>query len=445
MIDLQRDTGAYLAQFAQLDRERPAPDWLAPLRQAAIARFAELGFPSTREEEWRLTNVEPIARTRFRPAPAPRPEEALLARAGELAGDGAGCRLVFVNGRYAAALSSAGSLPAGVVAGSLAEALTAQRPLVEPYLARLADWRQHPFRALNTAFLADGAFVYLPPGRAIEAPIWLVFVSTAPGEPVVAHPRTLVVAGRASQATIVECYLGAGGEVYFTNAVSEVALGDGAVLDYYTVQQESEAAFHIATLEVHQGRSSRFDSHAVALGSALGRQELTVVLGAEGAECSLEGLYAPAGTQHLETRTTIDHAKPHGTSRELYKGILAGRSRGVFAGRIVVRPDAQKTNASQTNKNLILSDEAVADSKPELQIFANDVRCSHGSALGQLDRDALFYLRTRGLPEAAARDLLVRAFAADVLDGLRVAPLRAALEPRLLAKVSDGQGLGRTR
>lgn len=441
MIAVTPERGTYLSHFARLDAAPPAGgrSWLHGIRKAAIARFADLGFPTTRQEGWRLTSVAPIAGVSFAPAAPVELDPAALARLGRPGvGDWPCHRLVFVNGRYSEPLSSPRPLPAGTTAGSLAAALRDGPERVEPHLARYAGYADHAFRALNTAFIEDGAFVHLPAGALLEEPIHLVFVSAAAGEPAVSHPRNLIVAGAGSQATIVESYLGLGREVYFTNAVTELVAGENAVIDHYKVQRESEAAFHVATLQVHQHRNSRLVSHSISLGGALVRNDLAVVLGAEGSECTLDGLYLATGRQHVDNHTTIDHVKPHCSSSELYKGILGGRAKGVFDGRIIVRPDAQKTDARQTNRNLLLSDDAVIDTKPELQIYANDVKCTHGAALGQLDRDALFYLRSRGIDEAAAGGLLVHAFARDIIDRIGIAPIRAALDELLLARLPDG-------
>ncbi len=448
MIDVKvkREIAPYLSGFAQVEAALPAGDgtWLHGLRKAALARFAELGFPTTRQEAWRLTSLASLAAVPFKPAPAAEPDAETAARLDrEALAEEPHHRLVFVNGRFAAGLSSPRPLPAGLTAASLAGVLRSEPARVEPHLARYADWRDHPFRALNTAFIADGAFVAIPAGLVVEEPIHLVFVSTMSGEPTVSHPRNLIVAGPGSQAKIVESYLGFGRDVYFTNAVTELVVGENASVEHCKLQRESEAAFHLATLWARQDRSSTFVSHSVSIGGALVRNELTVVLDAEGAECTLNGLYVATGQQLVDTHTTIDHAKPHCRSDELYKGILGGRAKGIFHGRIVVRPDAQKTDANQTNKNLLLSDDATVDSKPELEINNNDVRCTHGSALGQVDRDAVFYLRARGLTEAAARQLLIQAFVRDLIDRITIVPIRDRLDGLILGRLSDDLAAGR--
>jgi Fe-S cluster assembly protein SufD len=304
---------------------------------------------------------------------------------------------------------------------------------VEPHLAQYASYRGHAFTALNTAFLEDGAFVSIARGKVVEEPIHLLFLSTTHGEGAVCHPRSLILAGEGSQATVIESYVGTGDDVYFTNAVTEIVAGPAAVVDHYKLQRESEEAFHVATLQVQQARNSTLSSHAVTLGGALVRNEVNAVLDDEGCTCTLNGLYLAAGRQHVDNHTVIDHARPRCTSHELYKGILDGQAHGVFNGKIYVRQDAQKTDAKQTNQTLLLSEDATINTKPQLEIYADDVKCTHGATVGQLDDEALFYLRTRGIDKEAARHLLTYAFANDVISRVKVAPVRAHLEEFFLA------------
>jgi Fe-S cluster assembly protein SufD len=416
-------------------RSAGEPRWLAEIRRVGMDRFHEMGFPTLHDEAWRETNVAPIRRVPFELAvdtesPGQRPHPAPLAW-------GEGVRLVFVNGRYSRALSSPGPRPAGVEVACLKDVLAQDPASAEPHLAKIAR-DGNAFAAVNAAFLEDGAFVRIPARTAVAQPIHLVFRSEPVFGPTVSHPRTLVIAEAGSQAHIIETYIGTAGELYFTNAVTEVVLGEGAVLDFSKLEHESEAAFHVATTEVRQGRDSSFTSHSILLGGALARNDLNVRLDAVGAGCTLNGLFIGSGTQHLDNHTLIDHAKPHGTSRELYRGIMNGQARGVFNGKIIVRREAQKTDAMQTNKNLLLSKEALVSSKPALEIFADDVKCRHGSTIGQLDDAALFYLRSRGIGEEEARDLLVYAFASDVASRIRVAPLRAFVEAQLGLRLPRG-------
>jgi len=416
--------------LADTFRERRSPrdpEWLVEIRRDAMERLTEIGFPTMRQEEWKYTNVAPILKTAFVSAPEEGPRRVEEPREGT--------QLVFINGRHAPDLSS--TPRDGVQVGSLRHLLTAEPELARPHLARIAR-DGNAFAAANAAFLEDGAFVRIPKGAAVPEPIHLVFLSEPVFGPTMSHIRNLIVSEPGSQASVVETYIGTAGELYFTNAVTEVALGDGAILDHYKLERESTSAYHVATMEVLQERDSRLTSHSMTFGGALVRNDLNVRLAAEGADCTLNGLFVGSGNQHLDNHTLIDHAKPHGTSRELYKGIMDGKSRGVFHGKIIVRPDAQKTDAMQTNKNLLLSREALVNSTPALEIFADDVKCRHGSTIGQLDAGALFYLRSRGIGEREARDLLVYAFASDVSSRIRIAPLRALVEEHLGLRLPGG-------
>jgi Fe-S cluster assembly protein SufD len=403
---------------------------IASIRQDAARRFGELGFPTTRDEEWRFTNVSSIAKTQFSAAPSDLNawEGAQLDPCLSL--NEGGLRLVFINGRYSPNLSSVQKLPRGIRATSLREANGA----VEAHLARYAAFQDRAFVALNTANFEDGACIEIPKGAVVEEPIHLVFLATGGEVPVISHPRSLVVIGPDSQATVVESYLGHGAE-YFTNAVTEIVAGDHSVVDHYKVQEEDERSFHVATLQVQIGRDANFSTHSISLGGGgLVRNDINAVL-AEGSEATVNGLYLASGSQHIDNHTMIDHAKPHGTSHELYKGILGGTSAAVFNGKIIVRPDAQKTDAKQTNRNLVLSENATIHTKPELQIHANDVRCTHGATIGQLDQEAIFYLQSRGIAKEQARDLLMHAFARDIIDRVKVGSLRARLEQILLERL----------
>ncbi|MCI0460506.1 MAG: Fe-S cluster assembly protein SufD, partial [Gemmataceae bacterium] len=335
---------------------------------------------------------------------------------------------------FAPTLSATGAPPAGVTVGSLADVLARRRDLVEPHLGRLARYETRPFVALNTAFLHDGAFVHVPRGAVVREPIHLIFLATPTNEPAVSYPRTLIVAEGNCQCTLAQSYAGLGEGTYFTNAVTEVETGPNAFIDHYKIQREGPSAFHLETLQVRLGRASNFSSHALTLGGKWARNESGALLADEGCECTLNGLYLAGGTQHVDNRTVIDHAKPHCSSHELYKGILDGKAHAVFNGKIYVRQDAQKTDAKQTNQTLLLSEDAVINTKPQLEIFADDVKCTHGATIGQLSADALFYLRSRGIGSEAARALLTYAFANDVVERIKFDPLRRQLEDFLLAR-----------
>lgn len=418
---------AFLAAIEAADRAGHAePAWLRAVRRSAAEAFARLGVPTTRHEEWRFTNVAPIATTAFSSARSASIRPADVAPF--VVPGTAGPVLVFVNGRYAPELSEPGRATAGLFVTTLAEAVTREPGALEPHLGRRADAASRPFVALNTALLSDGAVVRVAEGAVLDGAVQLVFL-TAPGEsgPVMASPRALITLGRGSQARVIETFGSIGGGSGFTNAVTEAIVGDGAVLDHYRFQREDASAFHVGHTQFDLGRSAASSSHAFALGARIARHDAVAVLGGEGADCTLNGLYLAGDDRLVDNHTEIDHAAPHGTSHEVYKGILGGRARGVFNGRIRVRPDAQKTDAKQTNKSLLLSDEAQVNTKPQLEILANDVRCTHGATVGQLSQDALFYLRARGIGLDEARNLLVRAFAADVTDRVAFEPVRAEL------------------
>jgi Fe-S cluster assembly protein SufD len=436
MEAIAQETAGLERSISESYRERRSsrePGWVAGIRRTGMERFRETGFPTVREDAWKYTNVAPFVKVPFQLA---SDERGSFARPLPLPA-GAGVQIVFVNGRYAPELSSVGLLTGGLEVASLADVLTARPESVEPYLAKVVR-DGNAFAQLNSAFVDDGVFVRIPARTPVPDPIHLVFVSEPAFGPTVSHPRNLVIAEAGSQAAVVETFLGAAGEPYFTNAVTEVVLGDGAVLDFSKLEREGDAAFHVATTAVSLGRNSNFTSHSISLGGALARNDLNVRLDAEGADCTLNGLFLGNGTQLLDNHTLIDHAMPHGTSRELYKGILDGKSRGIFHGKIIVRPDAQKTDAMQTNKNLLLSKESLVNSEPALEIFADDVKCRHGSTIGQLDAAAMFYLRSRGIGEDEARNLLVYAFASDVASRIRVAPLRALVEQHLGLRLPGG-------
>jgi Fe-S cluster assembly protein SufD len=413
------------------ERPRGASRWLQDLRDHAASRFVELGFPTVRDEEWRFTNVAPIASSEFRVAQPARLDADAL---DSFIYADAPYRLVVVNGRCSPELSRTSGLPTGVRFGSLATAVTDHADVVGRYLGQLADAGARAFAALNTAFVQDGGYVYVPDGLVLERPLQILFVST--GDGLMSHLRTLIVAGDRTQVQIVETYVSAPGQKHFTNAVTEIVAGEHAVIDHYKVEEESVEAFHMASMHIHAARSSNVSTHAFTLGGRLVRNDIVAVLDGEGAECTLNGLYLADGERLVDTHTTIDHAKAHCPSHEIYKGIIGGKARAVFNGKIIVRPDAQKTNAKQTNRALLLSDHATINTKPQLEIFADDVKCTHGAAIGQLDDDALFYLRARGLTFFEARDMLIHAFAGEILERVKIEPLRRALEDELYAQLA---------
>ena len=422
-----------------------APAAVVDLRRRAFERFTALGVPTPRLEAWRFTNVAPIANTAFVLA-APAEREAAKADAAPHAVPGAGAGLTFINGRYVAPASDVSALPSGVEVLSLADVLASDagetRAAVEAHLASGAGIENEAFTALNTALLHDGAVVRVPANTVVEQPIQLLFVTSPPpgGEPVMTHPRVLIVVGENAQVRIVESYGGGGQSPYLTNTVTEVIAGPNAVVDHYKLVRESLAAYHIASMHVRLDRAANFSSQVVTLGGAIVRNDVQALLDGEGVECTLNGLYLANGRRLIDNHTTIRHAKPHCSSHELYKGILDGQAHAVFNGKVIVEIDAQKTDAKQTNKALLLSEDAQINTKPELEIFADDVKCTHGATVGQLAADALFYLRARGLGLEHARSVLVHAFAGDVLNRIAIAPLRERLDELLLAQLPGSGG-----
>ncbi|HEV8439402.1 MAG TPA: Fe-S cluster assembly protein SufD [Methylomirabilota bacterium] len=418
------------------------PSWLRDVRRAAIGRFAERGLPTRRDEEWKYTSIAPIAETPFDLGADRTDDELTEEMIAPFCLSPEWRRLVFVNGRYCAKLSTVGSLPRGVRIESLGEALYTDAEMLRPHLITSASAETpEAFAALNTAFWRDGAFVYVPAGADVTEPVHLLFVATAPGPPRIDHPRNLIVLERESHATLVEGYVTLGGDAYLTNAMDDIIVGSGASLDHCKIQLEGQRAFHVGRTQVRLARASHVGSCSVTFGGRLVRNDVHAHMGAEAASCALSGLFVIGGRQHVDTHTVVDHAAPRAMSRQLYKGILDCRARGVFNGRVIVRPGANGTDAHQTNKNLLLSDEVEVDSKPQLEIFADDVKCSHGAADGQVAADAVFYLKSRGLDEAAAMRLLTVGFANEVLGRIRVEPVRAWLESLLTARLEGGRVL----
>jgi len=429
-LNLLADYPAAEASFAA------APEWLRALRRRGYEAFEAQGFPTVKQEEWRFTNVAPIARTEFTPA---RELETGLTREKIqpfLMEDCA--ELVFINGRYHEGFSHLEGLPESIVVSSLARALAEHPETVEKYLGQRIDLDEHPFAALNTAHVDDGAFVWVPRGVVVEKPIHLLFLSSGGDAVPVAYPRNLIVAEEISQVTVIENFAGFTGDRYFNCAVTEIVGAPSSVVDHYKLGQESIDAFHMAYQGVYLGRAANFFSHSISHGGGLVRNDVHGYLDAEGIECTLNGLYLGRESQHVDNHMRVDHAKPNCNSYELYKGVLEGRSKAVFNGRIVVHEDAQKTDAKQSNRNLLLSKEALVQSNPQLEIFADDVRCTHGSTTGHLDEEAVFYLRSRGISQEAAQSLLTYAFAAEVLQEIRLERIKDDLEEFLFTRLPKG-------
>jgi Fe-S cluster assembly protein SufD len=389
----------------------------ADLRQRAAARFQHLGWPTTQIEEWRNTNLAPIAKRTWSSAVSTGAPDTAASLAGRAA-----VELVFVNGIFA---GKTGDAPVTVTN------LANDGAIAEQHLGRYADFEQHAMVALNTAHFRDGAVIDVPANTVVEGFIHLLFIGN--GDGVWSHPRNLIVVGRNSQVAVVETYAGSG--QYFTNAVTEIAAADGAVVDHYKISCESAEAFHVGTVQFHQQRASSVTSRNITVGGSLVRHDVNSVLAGEGANLALDGLFVVSGDQHVDNHTLIDHVSPHCDSHELYKGILDDNARGIFDGRIIVRPNAQKTVSRQENRNLILSESAIADSKPTLEIHNDDVKCNHGSTIGQIEDEPMFYLRSRGLSENDARTLLVYAFAAEIVDRMKIEPAREQIRRNLFQRL----------
>lgn len=429
------ETTSYQEQFERLQRELAAdkPQWLIDLQRRSFDRFSQLGFPSTKQEDWRFTNVASLAKQAFVAPLAKTTARDAADLASQSLLDPSFHRLVFVNGRYAAELSQIHELPAGLSIAPLGRVINSASDFGAEQLGRYATLDRAPFTALNTSLFQDGAAISVAAGVKVDTPIHLVFITGMDAQAAASFPRNLIQIGKGGSAQLLETHVGSPGATYFTNSVTEIELGEAAQLDHYKLQSDSIAAHHIAATHVNQQASSIYRNHYFAFGSALSRNEIYCMLGGEQIKTVLNGLYMVSGNQLADCRTRIDHAKPHCESHEMYKGILDNRARGVFNGKIHVHPDAQKTDAKQSNQALLLSDDAVIDTKPELEIYADDVRCTHGATVGELDAAALFYLRSRGIPEPLARKMLIFAFANDVVQGLQIAVLKKHLESVLLA------------
>jgi Fe-S cluster assembly protein SufD len=423
------ETDVYWKRFEAANLETKQPSWVFPIRKAAMTRFAEVGFPTVHDEDWRFTNVAPIAKLHFRPVSAATCENLKAADISRHSFTGLkASRLVFVNGHFSKELSTILPLAEGVKIGSLAAALNSDSELIEKHLARHAPTDKNAFTALNTAFFQDGAFIYVPAGKTVAEPVHLLFVSTAtePGSTIM--PRNLIIAEKGSKLTVIESFVATTDAQYFTNVVIELVVGENAVVEHCKFQDEAPSAYHIAAVHAHLGRSCNFIAHSIATGAKLSRNNISTSLADEGVECVLNGLYLTRDEQLADHHMVVDHAKPHCNSHEYYNGILDGRSRGVFHGRILVRPNAQKTDAKQTNKNLLLSDDATIDTKPQLEIYADDVKCTHGATVGQLNDESIFYLRARGIGLETARRILIHAFAGEIIDRIRCAAAREEMD-----------------
>src|SRR3984957_9514387 len=422
-------TELLVGKFSQLESASPQPKWLAPLRKAGIASFADQGFPTLHDEDWRFTNVAPIAKLNFQLAK----EISVNGAETKLIDESAfkklpGHRLVFVNGFFCAKLSSIKPVSGGVRIENLSAALAKDSTLIEKHLGKYARTASNTFAALNQAFFTDGAFIFVPKDVEVAEPVQLIYISSAKNSGEVILPRNLVIAEANSKLTVVESYISTGNVAYFTNAVTEILAGNNAAVEYIKLQDEAPDAFHIATIAGEFGRASNVTVHSFALGAKLSRTNIRTKLAGEGLECILNGLYLTRGEQLADHHMIVEHAQPHCASHEYFNGILDDKSKGVFHGRIYVHPVAQKTDAKQTNKNLLLSDDATADTKPQLEIYADDVKCTHGATIGQLNSESIFYLRTRGIDTDTARRMLIHAFAGEIIERIKCEPAREVID-----------------
>ncbi|MDB6019725.1 MAG: sufD [Pedosphaera sp.] len=424
-----KETDPYWEKFERFEKEIKHPSWVFPIRKAGMARFAELGFPTVNDEDWRFTNVAPIARLPFQPVFARSRSPLDAATLGKFFFTSLkSSQLVFVNGHFSPELSSILPQAEGIRIGSLAAALETDAAIIEKHLGRYAQGEDNAFTSLNTAFFQDGAFIYVPAGQTVADPVHLLFISTFAEAGAASLPRNLIIVEKSSKLTIIESFVSTADGPYFTNAVEELVIGENAIVEHCKFQDESMEAFHIAAIHVHLSRNCNFIAHSIATGARLSRNNIRTNLAAEGVECILNGLYLTKDDQLADHHMIVEHAKPHCNSHEYYNGILDGHSKGVFHGRILVRPDAQKTDAKQTNKNLLLSENATADTKPQLEIYADDVKCTHGATIGQLNDDSIFYLRARGIGLETAKRMLIHAFAGEIIDRIRFAPAREEMD-----------------
>ncbi len=425
----------YLETFEQFSRGAATQlGWLKSLRQEGFARFSETGFPTTHDEDWRFTNISPISQTPFEIAARTRIKPGDLEQFG-LAGFE--CLLVFVNGRYAAELSRVPSLGQGVKVSSLSGQISTDSAAVEKHLGQYLNIQRDSFAALNTAFIEDGVYVHVAKNTVVRTPIYVLYVSAPGTVATMDHPRNLIVIEESAQATVVEDYVSLGEGTAFSNTVTELVAESNSVVSHYMLVREAVNTYNVSTLRIQQGRSSNVSTHSLLLSGSILRNNVHPVLAGEGAECLINGLFMVNSGQTMDNYMLVEHAAPHCASRQFYNGVLNGQGHGVFHGRIIVHKDAQKTDAKQTNRNLLLSDDAQIDTKPQLEIYADDVKCTHGATIGQVEENALFYLRSRGLDEASAKHLLLLAFANECLDRMNSAQMRKYVEALVMSWLPD--------
>jgi Fe-S cluster assembly protein SufD len=435
VTELAKTENNYQIAFRSVRDLSPTVPWLELVRSSAMERFEQLGFPTVHDEDWKYTNLAPLAKQSF--VPATRPEKAAFDASHFAYPETTSAHLVVVNGFLSEELSDKTALDSVVAIDLLAAVADARyNKVARAYLARNAGYHNNGLAALNTAFLQSGLFLLIPKNVKVEKPIQVTFLTETEQADPASFPRLLVVAEEHSSATLIESFVSTGEEPYFTNAVAEVVVKEGARLEHYRVQRESNKAFHVSLTSAELGRSSSYDTTSINLGGRLARHDISVVMDNEGAECWVDGLYLAGADQHTDTHSVIDHQKPNCTSHQLYKGILDGNARAVFNGKIFVREGAQKTDAMQTNKNLLLSPQARVDTKPQLEIYADDVKCAHGAAVGQIDQEELFYLQARGINPELGRKLLTYGFAEEVIDKIKIDSIKSQLDEIVLRQLN---------
>jgi len=425
----------YLSNFGEFEKRLNGgkESSIHQKRKEALSNFSKLEFPTIKDEEWKYTSIAPLLKYNFVPSFDKKNISKDFIKS-LLFNEMEHSLVVFINGRFSEEHSDLLNLPDGVVVGSIADEIKKNNEILLKHFGKYADHQNQIFTALSTAYTEDGAFVYVPGGKIVDEPIHIIFIASSGDEKILSQPRNLFVAEKNSQATIIEHYVGSENKIYFTNSVTEIVAEENAVLDHIKLQEESKKAFHIARMEVDQERDSNFSSHLISTGAVLTRNDFNARFNDEGGECTLNGLYMIDGSQLFDAHTLMDHAKPHCNSHEHYKGILDDKSRGVFNGKVVVRQDAQKTNAFQQNNNILLSNEALVNTKPQLEIFADDVKCSHGATIGQMDDEAKFYLKSRGIGEEASKGILLHAFASDVITSIKIESVRNYIEKIITEK-----------
>lgn len=425
----------YLSNFGEFEKRLNGgkESSIHEKRKAALSNFSKLEFPTTKDEEWKYTSIAPLLKYNFVPSNQNKNTSKEFIKS-LLFDEMEHSLIVFINGRYSREYSVLLNLPEGVIVGSIAEEIKDNNKVLLKHFGKYADYQNHIFTALSTAYTDDGAFIYIPAGKIVEDPIHILFITASDNEKILTQPRNLFVAEKNSQVTIIEHYASEQENTYFTNSVTEIVAEENAVVDHIKLQEESKKAFHIARMEVDQEKNSNFSSHLISTGGDLSRNDFNAKFNDEGGECTLNGLFMIDGTQLFDAHTLMDHAKPHCNSHEHYKGILDDKSRGVFNGKVIVRQDAQKTNAFQENNNILLSDQALVNTKPQLEIFADDVKCSHGATIGQMDDDAKFYLKSRGIGEEASKGILLHAFASDVVTSIKIESVRDYIEKIITEK-----------